>query len=157
MDGDQLLREQYDAILDMLEEMRQKCYSGGHLVAYVKGKGGQPVANPALAEWHKLMTERRKLARELGMAEDEEAGERPPLIEATKDGDRLEALRALTIVLAESIVDNNGRGLASLSREYRETTMALKELEDEVPADDRIGKLVAEGAARAHRLGLSVL
>ena len=96
----------------------------------------------------------RSLARELGITDGSDDG---PLSVATGENDVLGALDALSMVLAEAIDRNKGHGLASLSREYRETVMAADEIRKSKPDDDAIGRLVAEGAARAHRLGLSIV
>lgn len=129
----------------------------GKLKVVLKGPNGQPLTNPSLLEWHKAIEDIRRLSRDLGLVDTSSDGEPVPLIEATKDGDQMGALNALALTLAEQISVNKGHGLASLSKEYRETLAAIKELREAEPGDDSIGRLVAEGAARAHRLGLSVL
>lgn len=148
------LQEQYDAALEVERKAREHLFTrGGELMVSVADPNGDPVPNPYLAEWHRAVQLVRGLAAELGITSDVAAG---PLVKAT-GREPLEALDALSMVLAEAIDRNKGHGLAALSREYRETVMAADEIRKSKPEDDAIGRLVAEGAARAHRLGLSIV
>lgn len=152
------LQEQYEAALEMERQARTRCYDkAGHLLVLVKGPDGNTQTNPYLLEWHRALETTRSLARELGITEPPNEGEPVPIMEATRDGDRLGALNALALILAEAINNNKGHGLPGLSKEYRETLTAIKEIKDAEPGDDAIGRLVAEGAARADRLGLAVV
>lgn len=148
------VRAQYEAALEIERKAREHLFTkSGDLMVSVASPSGEPMPNPYLSEWHRAVQLVRALAAELGITEESDVG---PLAHAT-GGDPIEALDALLMVLAEAIDHNKGHGLAALSREYRETLSAVKELRDAQPGDDHIGRLVAEGAARAHRLGLSVL
>lgn len=150
------VREQYEAALMVEREARQHLYDkNGHLLPLIKGPDGEAIPNPYLSEWHRAVQTVRSLAREL--EPEGGGGEGTPLTIATGDGDVLGGLDALSMVLAEAIERNRGHGLAALSREYRETVMAAREIRDSIPTDDRMSRLVAEGAARAHRLGISVV
>lgn len=149
------LEEQYYAAVEMESQLRSQIYNrDGKLVSVIKGPNGQPLPNPLISEWRSALNTVQNLARELGIIDESDYG---PLAVATDRNDLLGSLDALAMVLAESIDLNRGHGLAALSREYRETIMAADEVRKSKPQDDEIGRLVSEGAARAHRLGLSVV
>lgn len=149
------LREQYYAAVELESQLRSQIYNrDGKLISVLKGPDGMPEPNPVIAEWYRALQLVRSLAREMGVMEESDHG---PLAVATGENDLLGALDALAMVLAESIDLNRGHGLAALSREYRETVMTADEIRKSKPEDDDIGRLIAEGAARAHRLGLSIV
>ena len=50
---------------------------------------------------------------------------------ATKRGDQLDQLRTMAAILAKQIdICESGRDLAALSRQYRDTVMQIKEMEE---------------------------
>ena len=62
----------------------------------------------------------------------------------TCDGTRLEQLRTLALVLAESIdAGGDKHSMAQLARQYRETIREIAELEGEDDDGDAIAKLIA--------------
>ena len=62
----------------------------------------------------------------------------------TCDGTRLEQLRTLALVLAESIDAGDGEhSMAQLARQYRETIREIAELEGEDDDGDAIAQLIA--------------
>ena len=79
----------------------------------------------------------------------------PRMVDVTRDGTRLEQLRALALVIAESIdMGDESHSMAQLARQYRETVREIAELEGEAD-DDIVSRLVGgagadqAGAARA--------
>ena len=72
------------------------------------------------------------------------------MIEVTYGGTRLEQLRALAMVIAESIDGGDeSHSMAQLARQYRETIREIAELEAEQDDGDVISKLMAsEDGAR---------
>lgn len=71
----------------------------------------------------------------------------PRMADVTKDGTRLEQLKALALVIADSIDSGDeNHSMAQLARQYRETIREISELENE-PDDDVISKLISDGPA----------
>lgn len=71
------------------------------------------------------------------------------MISVTEDGTRLEQLRALALVIAESIdAGDESHSMAQLARQYRETIREIAELEAENDDGDIISKLIAGDDAR---------
>ena len=69
----------------------------------------------------------------------------PRMVDVTRDGSRLEQLRQLALVIAESIdMGDESHSMAQLARQYRETIREIAELEGESD-DDPIARLIAEG------------
>ena len=68
------------------------------------------------------------------------------MVEITRDGTRIEQLKALALVIAERI-DNGGdsHSMAQLSRQYRETLKEISELESD---DDNSGPIAGILASR---------
>ena len=63
----------------------------------------------------------------------------------TCDGTRLEQLRTLALVLAESIdAGDESHSIAQLARQYRETIREIAELEGEDDDGDAIARLIAK-------------
>ena len=63
----------------------------------------------------------------------------------TCDGTRLEQLRTLALVIAESIDDGDeSHSMAQLARQYRETIREIAELEGEDDDGDAIAQLIAK-------------
>ena len=63
----------------------------------------------------------------------------------TKNGTRLQQLKTLALVLAESIDGGDeSHSMAQLARQYRETIREIAELESEADDGDIISKLIAE-------------
>jgi len=61
----------------------------------------------------------------------------------TKDGTRLQQLKTLALVLAESIDQGDeSHSMAQLARQYRETIREIAELEAESDDGDIISKLI---------------
>ena len=57
--------------------------------------------------------------------------------EVTRDGTRLEQLKALALVIAESIDEGDeSHSMAQLARQYRETIREIAELEDDDDGDE---------------------
>ena len=77
----------------------------------------------------------------------------PRMVDVTRDGTRLEQLRALALVIAESIdMGDESHSMAQLARQYRETVREIAELEGEAD-DDIVSRLV--GGAGADAAGAS--
>lgn len=66
------------------------------------------------------------------------------MVEITRDGTRIEQLKALALVIAERI-DNGGdsHSMAQLSRQYRETLKEISELESDDDNSDPIAGILA--------------
>lgn len=63
----------------------------------------------------------------------------------TKKGTRVQQLKALALVIAESIDSGDEtHSMAQLARQYRETIREIAELENDAD-EDVISKLIAEG------------
>lgn len=142
---DDELREQYEAVREMAEEVRQRCFDGsGHLVAVVQSKGGTPVTNPYLVEWHRLMGEARSLAARLGISEAD--GPVGPLVEATESGDADRQLAELTRELAEEIERTTGHGKAALCRVYLDAVRELRALRGEAAPGGNVAAIIGRKA-----------
>ena len=69
----------------------------------------------------------------------------PRMVEVTKDGTRLEQLRTLALVIADTIdMGDEGHSMAQLARQYRETIREIAELEAESDDGDIISRLIAD-------------
>lgn len=67
------------------------------------------------------------------------------LTPATKNGTRLEQLKALAGILARKIDSPGERdNVAQLAKQYRETTKEIEEIEGMAVSDDEIGDILAE-------------
>ena len=67
----------------------------------------------------------------------------------TCDGTRLEQLKTLALVLAESIDDGDeSHSMAQLARQYRETIREIAELEGDYDSNDEIAQLIAKRDAK---------
>ena len=75
----------------------------------------------------------------------------PAMVDVTVNGTRLEQLRALALVIAETIDSGDGdHSMAQLARQYRETVRDIELLEAERDDGDIISRLIAdEGQAGA--------
>ena len=70
------------------------------------------------------------------------------MISVTEDGTRLDQLRTLALVIAESIdAGDESHSMAQLARQYRETIREIAELEAEND-DDELSRLLAGDDAR---------
>lgn len=70
----------------------------------------------------------------------------PRMVQITENGNRLEQLKTLALVIAESIdKGDETHSMAQLARQYRETIREIAELEAENDGDDIISKLISEG------------
>ena len=83
---------------------------------------------------------------------------------ATKNGDRLEQLRILSVLLAEQIEADKadgGKNMPQLSRQYRETIKEIEDIEGASAEDDEIWELLskreADGKSGAVRKGRSAV
>ena len=69
----------------------------------------------------------------------------PRMVDVTKDGTRLEQLRALALVIADTIdMGDESHSMAQLARQYRETIREIAELEAEYDDGDIISQLIAD-------------
>lgn len=85
---------------------------------------------------------------------------------ADSRGTRLEKLHTLAAVLAKSIdaeAAGEGKNLAQMARQYRETIKEIEEIEEAVSDEDEIGQILSErsadgkpGAVRKDRSKLQV-
>ena len=67
------------------------------------------------------------------------------MVDVTQDGTRLEQLRALALVIADTIdMGDEGHSMAQLARQYRETIREIAELEAESDDGDIISRLIAD-------------
>lgn len=67
----------------------------------------------------------------------------PGMRDVTRNGSRLEQLRALALVIAEQIdMGDESHSMAQLARQYRETIREIAELEAENDDGDIISKLI---------------
>ena len=72
----------------------------------------------------------------------------------TRDGTRLEQLKALALVIAAQIDDGDDtHSMAQLARQYRETIREIEELEDGTDDGDPIAGIIANGKARSDKAG----
>ena len=70
------------------------------------------------------------------------------LTPATKNGTRLEQLKALAGILARKIDSPGERdNVAQLAKQYRETTKEIEMIEGMVVSDDEVGDVLAEREA----------
>lgn len=83
---------------------------------------------------------------------------------ATKNGDRLEQLRILSVLLAEQIEADKadgGKNMPQLSKQYRETIKEIEDIEGASAEDDEIWELLskreADGKSGAVRKGRSAV
>lgn len=66
------------------------------------------------------------------------------ITEVTKNGTRLEQLKELALILAESIdSDDESHSMAQLARQYRETIREIAELESDDDNSDPIAQIIA--------------
>lgn len=66
------------------------------------------------------------------------------MVEITRDGTRIEQLKALSLVLAARIDDGgDSHSMAQLSRQYRETLREISELENDDDSSDPIAAILA--------------
>ncbi len=69
----------------------------------------------------------------------------PQMVDVTKDGTRLDQLKALALVIADTIdAGDESHSMAQLARQYRETIREIAELEAESDDGDIISKLIAD-------------
>lgn len=80
-------------------------------------------------------------------------GRKPSLLTVTDKGDYKAELEALLRILAKSIENCKGYGMASLTREYRETAKEYHELTGEDPSDDLLSRFASGGKAGTDDLG----
>ena len=67
------------------------------------------------------------------------------MVDVTQDGTRLEQLRALALVIADTIdMGDEGHSMAQLARQYRETIREIAELEAESDDGDIISRIIAD-------------
>ena len=67
----------------------------------------------------------------------------PQMTEVTRNGSRIDQLRTLALVIAESIdAGDESHSMAQLARQYRETIREISELEAENDDGDIISKLI---------------
>ena len=69
---------------------------------------------------------------------------------ATKNGDRLEQLRILSVLLAEQIEADKadgGKNMPQLSKQYRETIKEIEDIEGASAEDDEIWELLSKREA----------
>jgi len=67
------------------------------------------------------------------------------MVNVTKKGTRVQQLKALALVIAESIdYGDETHSMAQLARQYRETIREIAELENDAD-EDVISKLISEG------------
>ena len=72
----------------------------------------------------------------------------PRMVDVTKDGTRLDQLRALSLVIANSIDEGDeSHSMAQLARQYRETIREIAELEADADDGDIISRLIADDSA----------
>ncbi len=73
----------------------------------------------------------------------------PGMRDVTKNGSRLEQLRALALVIAEQIDSGDeSHSMAQLARQYRETIREIAELEAENDDGDIISRLIGDSDER---------
>lgn len=61
----------------------------------------------------------------------------PQMVDVTKNGTRLEQLKALALVIADSIdMGDESHSMAQLARQYRETIREIAELEGDDDGDE---------------------
>lgn len=66
------------------------------------------------------------------------------MVEITRDGTRIEQLKALALVIAARIDDGgDSHSMAQLSRQYRETLKEISELESDDDNSDPIAGILA--------------
>ena len=71
----------------------------------------------------------------------------PSMVDATRNGDRLEQLKTLALVIAAQIDDGDDtHSMAQLARQYRETIKEIAELEGEDDGGDAIAGILASHA-----------
>lgn len=76
----------------------------------------------------------------------------PKMTDVTVNGTRLEQLKTLALVIAESIdMGDESHSMAQLARQYRETVREIAELEGE--ADDDLITRIVNGGAGADQAG----
>lgn len=76
----------------------------------------------------------------------------PKMTDVTVNGTRLEQLKTLALVIAESIdTGDESHSMAQLARQYRETVREIAELED--GADDDLITRIVNGGAGADQAG----
>ena len=67
------------------------------------------------------------------------------MADVTKDGTRLEQLKTLALVIANTIdAGDESHSVAQLARQYRETIREIAELEAEYDDGDIISQLIAD-------------
>ena len=67
------------------------------------------------------------------------------MVSITKNGTRLEQLKALALVIAEQIdAGDESHSMAQLARQYRETLREITELEGEDDDGDAIAQIIAK-------------
>lgn len=67
------------------------------------------------------------------------------MADVTKDGTRLEQLKTLALVIANTIdTGDESHSMAQLARQYRETIREIAELEAEYDDGDIISQLIAD-------------
>lgn len=67
------------------------------------------------------------------------------MTDVTKDGTRLEQLKTLALVIANTIdMGDESHSMAQLARQYRETIREIAELEAEYDDGDIISQLIAD-------------
>lgn len=67
------------------------------------------------------------------------------MADVTKDGTRLEQLKTLALVIANTIdAGDESHSMAQLARQYRETIREIAELEAEYDDGDIISQLIAD-------------
>lgn len=82
----------------------------------------------------------------------------PAMVDVTRNGTRLEQLRTLALVIAETIDSGDGdHSMAQLARQYRETVREIELLESEADDGDIVSRLMSESrddrASRADEAG----
>lgn len=71
----------------------------------------------------------------------------PRMVDVTKNGTRLEQLKALALVIADSIdMGDESHSMAQLARQYRETIREIAELEGDDDGDE-IDAIIKQRAA----------
>ena len=69
------------------------------------------------------------------------------MVDVTKDGTRLEQLKALALVIADSIdMGDESHSMAQLARQYRETIREIAELEGDDDDGDEIAEILKRRA-----------
>ena len=80
------------------------------------------------------------------------------MVDVTRNGTRLEQLRTLALVIAETIDSgDDNHSMAQLARQYRETVREIELLESEADDGDIVSRLMSESrddrAAGADKAG----